>query len=76
MRATNYTGKVTWIPKKTASFNGTLTGNVGADRGAVRLYLPGRANQHHPLYGEIGGSLILNGTGGYLRSGIFAARKP
>jgi hypothetical protein len=24
----------------------------------------------------MGGSLILNGTGGYLGSGIFAARKP
>ncbi|HSV01082.1 MAG TPA: hypothetical protein VLI91_13340 [Roseiarcus sp.] len=29
-----------------------------------------------PLHGEMGGSLILNGTGGYLGSGIFAARKP
>ena len=29
-----------------------------------------------PLYGEMGGSLILNGAGGYLGSGIFAARKP
>ena len=28
-----------------------------------------------PLYGEMGGSLILNGTN-YLGSGIFAARKP
>jgi hypothetical protein len=29
-----------------------------------------------PLYGVTGGSLILNGTGGYLGSGIFAPRKP
>ena len=44
-----------------------------ADRDAERLVLPGRSNQT-PVYGEMGGSLILNGTGDYLGSGIFAAR--
>jgi hypothetical protein len=39
------------------------------------IFLGGPTNTT-PLHGEMDGPLILNGTGDYLESGIFAARKP
>ena len=73
---TNYTGTAVWVPS-TVTFNGTLTGNVGSRTAALAgSFFQGGATNTTPLYGEMGGSLILNGAGGYLGSGIFAARKP
>jgi hypothetical protein len=39
-------------------------------------FFQGGPTKTTPLYGVTGGSLILNGTGGYLGSGILAPRKP
>jgi hypothetical protein len=53
-----------------------LTGSV-AGRAAVltgSIFQGGPTNST-PLYGEMGGAIILNGPN-YLGSGIFAARKP
>ena len=73
---TNYAGTAVWVPS-TVTFNGTLTGNVGSRTAALAgSFFQGGATNTTPLYGEMGGSLILNGAGGYLGSGIFAARKP
>jgi hypothetical protein len=73
---TNYAGTATWVPS-TVTFGGTLTGNNGGRTAALAgSFFQGGATNTTPLYGEIGGSLILNGAGGYLGSGIFAARKP
>jgi FecR protein len=72
---TNYAGTATWIPA-TATFGGTLTGNVGARTATLTgAFFQGGATNTTPLYGEMGGSLSLTGPG-YLGSGIFAARKP
>ena len=49
---------------------------LGSDRTADQLILPGRPIKMTPFYGVTGGSLILNGTGGSLGSGILAPRKP
>ena len=71
---TNYTGTAVWVPS-TVTFNGTLTGNVGSRTAALAgSFFQGGATNTTPLYGEMGGSLILNGAGGYLGSGIFAAQ--
>jgi hypothetical protein len=75
---TNYTGTATWVPG-TASFatptGSPLTGNVGGRTAALAgSFFQGGPTT--PLYGEMGGSLVLNGTGGYLGSGIFLGRKP
>lgn len=72
----NYTGTATWVPS-TFTFSGTLNGNVGGRTAALAgSFFQGGPTNPTPLYGEMGGSLILNGTG-YLGSGIFAAaRKP
>jgi hypothetical protein len=73
---TNYTGTATWIPA-TTSFNGTLAGNVGSRTATIAgSIFQGGPKSLTPLYGEMGGSLILNGASGYLGAGIFAARKP
>ena len=57
--------------------NGTLPGNVGGRSAALAgSFFQGGPTNSTPLYGEMGGSLNLTGTGGYLGSGIFAARKP
>jgi hypothetical protein len=73
---TNYTGTAVWV-RSTVTFNGTLTGNVGGRTAALAgSFFQGGPSNTTPLYGEIGGSLILNGARGYLGSGIFAARRP
>ena len=54
-----------------------LTGsNNGRTAALAGSFFQGGATNTTPLYGEMGGSLILNGAGGYIGSGIFAARKP
>ena len=59
---TNYTGTATWIPT-TASFNGTLTGTVvGRTATLAGSFFQGGPSDSSQLYGEMGGSLILNGT--------------
>ncbi|HEY5204086.1 MAG TPA: FecR domain-containing protein [Roseiarcus sp.] len=64
------------------TFGGTLNSVIGPGSVGGRTatlagsFFQGGPTNSTPAYGEIGGSLILNGTGGYLGSGIFAARKP
>jgi hypothetical protein len=77
---TNYAGTATWA-KGTTSFATPITsplmGSSGGRTAALNgSFFQGGATNTTPLYGEMGGSLILNGAGGYLGSGIFAARKP
>jgi hypothetical protein len=75
---TNYAGTVALTPQ-TTSF-ATLSPLAGSNNGRTATlagsFFQGGATNTTPLYGEMGGSLILNGPGGYLGSGIFAARKP
>src|ERR1700722_18332642 len=76
---TNYAGTANWV-KGTTSFatpaGSPLLGDTGARTAALAgSFFQGGPTNTTPLYGEMGGSLILNGTG-YLGSGIFAARKP
>ena len=52
-----------------------MSGTTGRTATVAGSFFQGGATNVTPLYGEMGGSLILNGTGGYLGSGIFAARK-
>jgi hypothetical protein len=75
----NYAGTVALTPGATtfataaaSPLAGTIAGRTAAINGS---FFRGGATNTTPLYGEMGGSLILNGTG-YLGSGIFAARKP
>jgi hypothetical protein len=83
---TNYAGMATWV-KGTTSFatpaGSPLTGNTGGRTATLAgSFFQGGPTNTTPLYGEMGGSLILNGPGptgipgGYLGSGIFVARKP
>jgi hypothetical protein len=74
---TNYAGSVGWV-KGTTTFATTspLIGTIGGRTAALNgSFFQGGATNVTPLYGEMGGSLILNGTGGYLGSGIFAGRR-
>ena len=48
----------------------------GPTAGLSGSFFQGGPTNTTPLYGEMGGSLILNGPGNYLGSGIFVARKP
>jgi hypothetical protein len=77
---TNYTGTATWVQGTTSFATPTgspLTGTNGGRTAALAgSFFQGGPTNTTPAYGEMGGSLILNGTGGYLGSGIFAARKP
>ena len=76
---TNYAGTVKWVPGTTSFATQTglpLTSIVGRSATVAGSFFQGGPTNTTPLYGEMGGSLILNGTGGYLGSGIFAARKP
>ena len=73
---TNYAGTVSLTPS-TALFAGSLAGNVGNRAMSLNgSFFQGGASNTTPLYGEMGGSLILNGNGGYLGSGVFLGRKP
>jgi hypothetical protein len=79
---TNYAGAAAFGSWPTASaaptFGGVLnavSGTTGRTATVAGSFFQGGATNVTPLYGEMGGSLILNGTGGYLGSGIFAARR-
>jgi len=79
---TNYGGSVGLTPK-TVNFGGVLNATAGGilnGRTATLAgsFFQGGPTNTTPLYGEMGGSLTLNGTlaSPYLGSGIFAARKP
>jgi hypothetical protein len=73
---TTYTGTAAQIGQ-TATFNGSLTGNnFGRTAALTGSFFQGGPTNTTPAYGEVGGSLTLSGTGGYLGSGIFAGRKP
>jgi hypothetical protein len=71
---TNYAGTVGWVKGTTTFATATplMGSNLGRTAGINGSFFRGATSP----YGEMGGSLILNGTGGYLGSGIFAARKP
>jgi hypothetical protein len=79
---TNYAGTAVWVPATTTfatPVGSPLTGNVGGRTAAlVGSFFQGGPTNTTRLYGEMGGSLILNGTvtNPYLGSGIFLARKP
>jgi hypothetical protein len=77
---TNYAGAAAWVPGTTTfatAAGSPLLGNSGGRTAALNgSFFQGGPTNTTRLYGEMGGSLILNGTGGYLGSGIFAARKP
>jgi hypothetical protein len=83
---TNYKGTVNFtfaptipaapgtVPTFATLQSSPLLGNNGGRTAALNgSFFQGAAANS---YNEMGGSLILNGTGGYLGSGIFAARKP
>jgi hypothetical protein len=77
---TNYAG-TTHFATSSATFatpmGSPLVGSTGGRTAALAgSFFQGGPTNTTPLYGEMGGSLILNGAGGYLGSGIFAARKP
>jgi hypothetical protein len=76
----NYAGTVALTPAATTFATAAaspLVGTVGGRTAAINgSFFQGGATNTTRLYGEMGGSLILNGNGGYLGSGIFAARKP
>jgi hypothetical protein len=73
---TNYSGTATQVGQS-VSFGGLLTGSNGGRTAKIAgSFFQGGATNLTPAYGEVGGSLILNGTGNYLGAGIFAARKP
>jgi hypothetical protein len=78
---TNYDGSVGLTPK-TVNFGGVLNATAGGIMNGRKATLAGSFFQGGPTnitpaYGEMGGSLILNGTlaNPYLGSGIFAARR-
>ena len=78
----NYAGTAMQAAASPVTFGGVLNsmngpGSVGGRTATLAgSFFQGGPTNSTPAYGEIGGSLILNGTGGYLGSGIFAARKP
>jgi hypothetical protein len=70
----NYSGMGSWV-KGTASFTTTtpLVGSIAGRTAAINgSFFQGALPNS---YNEMGGSLILNGPGNYLGSGIFAARR-
>ncbi len=75
---TNYAGTVKLVPS-TVTFNGTLASQPGSPVGRTAALNGSFFKGATSPFGEMGGSLILNGTvaNPYLGSGIFAAaRKP
>jgi hypothetical protein len=77
---TNYAGTAAWV-KGTTSFatpaGSPLMGTNGGRTAALAgSFFQGGPTNLTPAYGEIGGSLILNGNNSYLGSGIFLGRKP
>ncbi len=73
---TNYAGTVNLVPS-TVTFNGTLASTAGSPAGRTAALNGSFFQGATSPFGEMGGSLILNGPRSYLGSGIFAAaRKP
>jgi hypothetical protein len=75
----NYAGTVKWAQGTTSFATPAglpLTSGTGRSAILAGSFFRGGPTNTTPAFGEMGGSLILNGTGGYLGSGIFAARKP
>jgi hypothetical protein len=75
---TNYAGAAMQVGS-TATFNGSLnavSGITGRTATLAGSFFQGGPTNTTPAYGEVGGSLVLNGAGGYLGSGIFLGRKP
>ena len=76
---TNYAG-TTQFATSSATFATPMSSPLVGNNNGRTAALNGSFFQGGPTgtvpAGEMGGSLILNGTGGYLGSGIFAARKP
>jgi hypothetical protein len=71
-----YSGTVALTPASTMFAGGlTSTGILGRTAAINGSFFQGGPTNSTPLYGEMGGSIILNGPN-YLGSGIFAARKP
>jgi FecR protein len=74
----NYAGRVALTPMATTfgtAGASPLIGSIGDRTAAINgSFFRGGPTNISPAYGEMGGSLILNG-GGYLGSGIFAARR-
>ncbi|HZZ21451.1 MAG TPA: hypothetical protein VFE60_02235 [Roseiarcus sp.] len=73
--ATNYAGTVQLVPKA-FTFNGTLASTAGSPVGRTAALNGSFFQGATSPFGEVGGSLILNGPGSYLGSGIFLGRKP
>jgi hypothetical protein len=74
---TNYAGTAAQAAGAPATFAGSLnavSGITGRTATLAGSFFQGTGST--PAYSEIGGSLILNGTGNYLGSGIFLGRKP
>ena len=78
---TNYAGTAMQAGASSVTFGGTLNSVIGPGSVGGRTatlagsFFQGGPTNSTPAYGEIGGSLILNGTGGYLGSGIFLGRE-
>lgn len=72
---TNYAGKVQLVPSA-FTFNGTLASTAGSPLGRTAALNGSFFQGATSPFGEVGGSLILNGPGSYLGSGIFVGRKP
>jgi hypothetical protein len=71
-----YSGAVALTPATTLFAGGlTSTGILGRTAAINGSFFQGGPTNTTPLYGEMGGSIILNGPN-YMGSGIFAARKP
>ena len=78
---TNYAGTASWVRGTTtfatAATSPLMGSNLGRTAALSGSFFQGGATNVTPLYGEMGGSLILNGTvtNPYLGSGIFGARR-
>jgi hypothetical protein len=77
-----YAGRVTvtGVPSPTSFATPAKSPLIGNGWGRITApassFFQGGPIKTTPLYGVTGGSLILNGTGGSLGSGILAPRKP